>query len=47
LLVLPRLRCNLNKEGMTFLGYLGLYSLGRFVLTFVREQNVFWGLQKA
>jgi len=48
LLVVLRLARTLKRDGMLFLTYVSLYSLGRFVLTFVRQENVwFWGLQEA
>ena len=48
LLTLLRLRHKLNKEGLLFLSYLSFYSLGRFVLSFVRlESAVLWELQQA
>ncbi len=48
LALLLRLRPRFNRDGMLFLGYLGLYSVGRFILTFVRQEKVwFWGLQEA
>ncbi len=48
LLVILWLGRRFRKDGLVFLSYLSLYSLGRFVLTFVRQENItLWGLQQA
>ncbi|MDO8567527.1 MAG: prolipoprotein diacylglyceryl transferase [Dehalococcoidales bacterium] len=47
LFIILRLGRRFNKNGLVFLSYLSSYSLARFALTFVREQNLFWGLQQA
>ena len=48
LLTVLKLERHLNKNGLLFLSYLGLYSLGRFFLTFVRQENLtLGGLQQA
>ncbi len=48
LLVILRLGRHFKKDGLVFLSYLSLYSLGRFILTFVRQENItLWGLQQA
>jgi len=48
LLVIWRLGRHFKKDGLIFLSYLGFYSMGRFILTFVRQENqFFWGLQQA
>ncbi len=48
LAVLWRLRGSVRVPGVLFLTYAGLYSLGRFFLTFVRQEGeVLWGLQQA
>lgn len=48
LLLLVRLRPALARDGLFFLGYLALYSAGRFTLSFVRQENTFfWGLQQS
>ncbi len=48
LLTIWRLERFLNKDGMEFLVYLLSYAAGRFLLTFVRQENVwFWGVQEA
>jgi len=48
LLFILRFRNRFKQDGLLFLSYLSLYSLGRFVLTFVRQENtVLWGLQQA
>jgi phosphatidylglycerol:prolipoprotein diacylglycerol transferase len=48
LLLLLKLRPYFKTGGLMFFSYLAVYSLGRFVLTFVRQETiVFWGLQEA
>ncbi len=48
LLVILQLGRRFKKDGLVFLSYLSLYSLGRFVLSFVRQERIwFWGLQEA
>jgi phosphatidylglycerol:prolipoprotein diacylglycerol transferase len=48
LLLVLKLRRRFTKDGLVFLGFLSLYSMERFVLTFVRQENqLFWGLQEA
>ncbi len=48
LLVIWRLGRHFKKDGLVFLSYLSLYSLGRFVLSFVRQENLtLWGFQQA
>ncbi len=48
LLIILRLERHFKKDGLVFLSYLSFYSLGRFVLTFVRQENqFFWELQQA
>ncbi len=48
LLIILQLGRHFKKDGLVFLSYLSLYSLGRFVLTFVRQAKIiFSGLQQA
>ena len=48
LLTILRLRRHLQTDGTLFLTYLSLYSLGRFILTFVQLENeTVLGLQQA
>lgn len=48
LAVLWKLRPRLKTGGLLFFFYLSFYSLGRFILTFVRqEESYWWGLQQA
>ncbi len=48
LMVIWRLGRHFKKDGLVFLSYLSFYALGRFILTFVRQESqFFWGLQQA
>lgn len=48
LAVILRLERYFKTDGLVFLSYLSLYSIGRFALTFVRQEKVvFLGLQQA
>ena len=48
LAVALKLRRHLKTDGLLFLIYLSIYAVGRFVLTFVRQEKIwFWGLQEA
>jgi phosphatidylglycerol:prolipoprotein diacylglycerol transferase len=48
LIIILRLGHHFKKDGLVFLSYLSLYSLGCFALTFVLQENkFFWGLQQA
>jgi phosphatidylglycerol:prolipoprotein diacylglycerol transferase len=42
------LRRRFKTDGLLFLSYLSIYAVGRFILTFVRQEKVwFWGMQEA
>jgi phosphatidylglycerol:prolipoprotein diacylglycerol transferase len=48
LVLVYHFRKSFRHDGMLFLAYLAHYSMVRFVLTFVRQENTFlWGLQQA
>jgi len=48
LLVIWQISRHAKKDGLVFLSYASLYSLGRLVLSFVRLENItFYGLQQA
>jgi len=48
LLIILRLRRHFKTDGMLLLSYLAFYAVGRFALSFVREEKIwFWGLQEA
>jgi len=48
LAVILRLERHFKTDGLVFLTYLSFYSVGRFMLTFVRQEKVlFLGLQQA
>lgn len=46
--ILWRMRGRLKIDGQLFAQYLGLYAVGKFAITFVRLDPVyFWGLQQS
>lgn len=46
--ILWRMRKRITADGQLFALYLGLYAIGKFVITFVRLDPVyFWGLQQS
>ena len=48
LTIVWKLRGRLKTDGMLFALYLALYSVGRFIISFYREDNVWWlGMQEA
>jgi len=48
LMIILGLRRHLKADGMLLLSYLSFYSVGRFALSFVREEKIwFWELQEA
>lgn len=48
LLTILKLRQRFAGDGILFLSYLSLYAVGRFLLTFVRQETItLWGLQQA
>ncbi|MBI4186358.1 MAG: prolipoprotein diacylglyceryl transferase [Chloroflexi bacterium] len=48
LLVIWQLGRHFKRDGLVFLSYLSLYSVGRFMLTFVRQEDItLWGFQQA
>jgi phosphatidylglycerol:prolipoprotein diacylglycerol transferase len=48
LLLVIKFRKSLAQNGMLFLCYLCTYAIGRFILTFFRQENImFWNLQEA
>ncbi len=43
-----KLRRHLKTDGLLFTSYLSIYAVGRLVLSFVRQEKIwFWGLQEA
>lgn len=48
LIIALKLRRHMKADGLLFFSYLSIYAVGRFALTFVRQEIVwFWGLQEA
>jgi phosphatidylglycerol---prolipoprotein diacylglyceryl transferase len=48
LVAVLRLGRRFKRDGQLFFGYLIFYSVGRILLTFVRQETIlFWGLQEA
>jgi phosphatidylglycerol:prolipoprotein diacylglycerol transferase len=48
LVLILKFRNRFSQNGMVFLTYAAVYALGRFILSFVRQENIwFWDLQEA
>jgi phosphatidylglycerol:prolipoprotein diacylglycerol transferase len=48
LILIMIFRPRFKQDGIAFATYLGMYAVGRFILSFVRQERIlFWGLQEA